>query len=88
MNGSIIRFILGSVLKIEGLLLFLPAFISGIYLEHEGLYYVGVAAVCLCLGFLMTRKPPKDQVFYLKEGCITTALSWILLSFLVVFPFI
>ena len=87
MNGSIIRFILGSVLKIEGLLLFLPAFISGIYLEHEGLYYVGVAAVCLCLGFLMTRKPPKDQVFYLKEGCITTALSWILLSFFGCLPF-
>jgi len=87
MNGSIIRFILGSVLKIEGLLLFLPAFISGIYLEHEGLYYVGVAAVCLCLGFLMTRKPPQDQVFYLKEGCITTALSWILLSFFGCLPF-
>ena len=81
MNGSIIRFILGNVLKIEGLLLFLPAIVSGIYFEHEGIYYVSVAAVCLILGFLMTRKKPKSQVFYLKEGCITTSLSWILLSF-------
>ena len=68
MNSSIIRFILGNVLKIEGLLLFLPAVVSGIYLEHEGFYYVSVAAVCLLLGFLMTKKPPKNQVFYLKEG--------------------
>lgn len=87
MNSSIIRFILGNVLKIEGLLLFLPAMISGIYLEHEGLSYVSVAAACLLLGFLMTRKPPQNQVFYLKEGCITTALSWILLSFFGCLPF-
>lgn len=36
MNSSIIRFILGHVLKIEGLLLFLPAMVSGIYQENEG----------------------------------------------------
>lgn len=87
MNSSIIRFILGNVLKIEGLLLFLPAIVSGIYMEHEGLCYVSVAAVCLLLGFLMTGKPPRNQVFYLKEGCIATALSWILLSFFGCLPF-
>ena len=66
MNSSIIRFILGHVLRIEGMLLFLPAFISGFYHENEGLYYVTVAILCLLLGFLMTRKPPPNQVFYLK----------------------
>ena len=81
MNSSIIRFILGNVLKIEGLLLFLPAIVSGIYVENEGIYYVRIAAICIALGFFMTRKPPASQVFYLKEGCITTSLSWILLSF-------
>lgn len=87
MNSSIILFILGNVLKIEGLLLFLPAIVSCIYLEHEGLYYVSVAAVCLFLGLLMTKKTPKSQVFYLKEGCITTSLSWIFLSFFGCLPF-
>ncbi len=87
MNSSIIRFVLGNVLKIEGLFLLLPALVSGIYLEHEGFYFVSVAAVCLALGFLMTRKPPESQVFYLKEGCIATSLSWILLSFFGCLPF-
>lgn len=87
MNSSIIRFILGNVLKIEGLLLFLPAIVSGIYVENEGIYYVSIAAICIALGFFMTRKPPASQVFYLKEGCITTALSWILLSFFGCLPF-
>lgn len=87
MNSSIIRFILGNVLKIEGLLLFLPAIVSGIYFENEGIYYISVAALCIILGFFMTKKPPASQVFYLKEGCITTALSWILLSFFGCLPF-
>ncbi len=87
MNSSIIRFILGHVLRIEGLLLFLPAIVSGIYQEHEGLYYFTVAAICLLLGAFMTWKPPKSQVFYLKEGCIATALSWIILSFFGCLPF-
>ena len=75
------------MLRIEGLLLFLPAIVSGIYQEHEGLYYVTVAAICLLLGAFMTWKPPKSQVFYLKEGCIATALSWIILSFFGCLPF-
>ena len=87
MNSSIIRYILGSVLKIEGLFLFLPAGIACIYHEQEGFYYAGVAATCLLLGFLMTRCKPQSQVFYLKEGCITTSLSWILLSIFGSLPF-
>lgn len=61
MNSSIIRFILGNVLKIEGLLLFLPAIVSGIYFENEGIYYISVAAVCIILGFFMTKKPPASH---------------------------
>ena len=87
MNSSIIRYILGSVLKIEGLFLFLPAGIACIYHEQEGFYYAGVAAACFLLGFLMTRCKPQSQVFYLKEGCITTSLSWILLSIFGSLPF-
>lgn len=87
MNGSIIRFILGNVLKIEGILLVLPAIVSGIYMENEGICYISVSLACLSLGFLMTRKPPESQVFYLKEGCIMTSLSWLLLSFFGCLPF-
>ena len=87
MNSSIIRFILGNVLKIEGLLLFLPVIVSGIYAVHEGFYFAAVGVACLLFGFGMTRKKPANQVFYLKEGCITTSLSWILLSFFGSLPF-
>ncbi|MBO5371419.1 MAG: TrkH family potassium uptake protein [Lachnospiraceae bacterium] len=87
MNSSIIRYILGQVLRIEGLLLFLPAIVSGVYREHEGLSYCIVALICLLLSWLMTHKKPISQVFYLKEGCIATSLSWIFLSFFGALPF-
>ncbi|MBP5266529.1 MAG: TrkH family potassium uptake protein [Lachnospiraceae bacterium] len=88
MNKSIVRYVLGSVLKLEGILLLLPALTGLIYLEIEGLVYLMVGALATLLGFLLTIHRPKDTVFYLKEGCVTTALSWILLSLVGCLPFV
>ena len=87
MNTSIVRFILGYVLKIESVLLIPPIITGLIYGEKQAISYVIVALVCAGLGFLMTIKKPEDTVFYLKEGCVTTALSWIFMSFFGALPF-
>ena len=42
MNGSIIRYILGQVLKIEGILMVLPCVTAVIYQESQGLAYLAV----------------------------------------------
>ena len=88
MNGSIIRYILGQVLKIEGALMLVPIITSLIYGESQGWSFAIVAAVCLLLGVIMSWKKPIDNVFYLKEGCVTTALSWIILSAFGALPFV
>ena len=87
MNTSIIRFILGHVLRIEGMLFLLPALTGIIYREDDALAYILMAAITFLLGFAMTIKKPKDTVFYLKEGCVTTALSWIIMSLFGCIPF-
>lgn len=87
MNSSIIRYTLGQVLKIEAALLLLPCIISLIYRERFGIYYLIVAAICALLGFGMSMIKPASFVFYLKEGCIITSLSWIFLSFFGCLPF-
>ena len=87
MNGSIIRYILGSVLKIEAVLMLLPCAVSLFYGEKEGLCYLAVAGVSLLAGLLATRKKPLNAVFYLKEGCVATALSWIVMSLCGCIPF-
>lgn len=80
MNVSIIRYILGWVLKIEAVFLLLPCIVALIYRENSGLYYLGVSVICILIGWLMSRKKPRNSLFLLKEGCVATALSWIFLS--------
>lgn len=87
MNSSIIRYILGHVLKIEGIMLLFPCLVSVIYKEQAGFCYFGVSVLCLALGLLMTFKKPENFVFYLKEGCVATSLSWIFFSFFGCLPF-
>lgn len=88
MNTSIIRYILGHIIKLEGFFMLLPCIIAIIYGEKELGTYLAVAGVCILLGTVFTREKAKDTVFYLKEGCIATTLSWILLSFFAALPFV
>ncbi|WP_294774155.1 TrkH family potassium uptake protein [uncultured Eubacterium sp.] len=87
MNGSIIRKILGYVLILESGLLLLPSLVALIYKESVGKFYIGCAALTFLCGLLLAVKKAKNTVFYLKEGCVATALSWILLSFFGALPF-
>lgn len=87
MNFSMIRYVLGTVLKIESAFLLLPCVTALIYRETEGFVYLGVALICLLIGYLMSLKKPSNTVFYLKEGCVATALSWIVLSIFGALPF-
>ena len=88
MNRGIIRYVLGAVIKIEGILLLAPFLTAIIYRESVGKSYLIVSLICLAVGSLLTTRKPKDSVFYLKEGCISTSLSWIVLSFFGAIPFV
>ena len=81
MNNAMIAYIVGSVLRIEGVLLLGPCAAALWYREQVGWYYLCVAVFCELCGWLLAWLRPKNQVFYLKEGCVATALSWLALSF-------
>ena len=79
---------MGYVLTLEALLLLLPCIVALYYNEQEGYAYLASSAICLVLGGAMSLKKPKSNVFYLKEGCVATALSWIVLSVFGAIPFV
>jgi len=88
MNSSMIRVILGHVLRIEAAFMMLPCLIAMIYGEKEGYIYLIVAGACALTGVIMSAiKKPTDNALYLKEGCVATALSWIMLSLFGALPF-
>ena len=88
MNGSIILYILGYVLRLEGLLMLPSALVGFIYGEWQGWAYLGVGLGCALLGTIISWRKPRNMVFYLKEGCVATALSWIVMSFFGALPFV
>lgn len=89
MNTSIIRYILGLVLKMEAALMILPCIVALVYGEYKGLLsYLSVLCICAIIGFISTHKKPESHVFYLKEGCVATSLSWIILSIMGCLPFV
>ena len=88
MNNSMIIYILGQVVRLEGILMIIPCITSLIYQEHEGFAFLVVILACVIVGTLMTIRKPSNQTIYLKEGCIATAFSWVLLSIFGCMPFV
>ena len=87
MNISMIRYILFQIMRIEGVLLLLPCLVAAYYRESVGVYYIAIAAILLIVGFIGCAFKPKNNMVYLKEGCVSTALSWIVMSIFGCLPF-
>lgn len=88
MNYLMIVYILGWVIKIEGIFLSLPCIVALIYQEKSGFAYLITMIICLLLGFALTRKKPVNQTFFSREGFASVSLSWIILSLFGSLPFI
>ena len=88
MNLSVIFYIVGQVLGIEGIAMALPCVVALIYHERQGLAFLPVIAVCLILGLIARiRKPARMEVFA-RESLISVALAWIAMSLLGALPFV
>lgn len=89
MNYSMVLYILGFMLKFESAFLLLPAVVGLIYREeHAALSYVLIAALCIALGIFLTRKKPSSSNLYTRDGFVTVALSWIVMSIFGAIPFV
>ena len=88
MNYSVIRFILGWVLRLEGIFLLLPLSVSIIYHEEKFYAYFIVGIFCYLAGYFMSHRKLKSSSIYTREGFIAVALSWIIMSALGAIPFV
>ena len=87
MNIKSITYILGWILKIEALFMLLPIATAVVYGEAQGWAFVAACALSLGFGLFLTMRKPKKMVFYAREGFVTTALGWILMSIFGSLPF-
>ncbi|MBE5998755.1 MAG: TrkH family potassium uptake protein [Eubacteriales bacterium] len=88
MNYSIIRRTTGLVLKFEAVFLLIPAVTGFLYREQAGFIYLALAAIYFALGFLINLKSDSGTEFFTKEGFISVALVWIVISICGALPFV
>ena len=88
MDYRIIAYLIGCVLKIEGVFMVMPIITGIIYRETALWCFVITGILCFLTGVLLTRRKPQDPHFYMREGCVTVSLSWIIMSIMGALPFI
>ncbi len=87
MNRRVIIYTLGKMIKIEGFLMLLPVITGLIYRENQAYQYFVVAVFAIVLGHLISLKKPRKTKIFAREGFVTVALSWIILSLIGAVPF-
>ena len=88
MNYSMTFYIIGWILRLEAVFMVLPGVTAILYHEKDGFAFLITLLICLAIGLPLTWKKPSDKVFHTKEGFVTVALSWIVLSVAGAVPFV
>lgn len=89
MNLQMVRFVLGRIMCIIALLMIPSIIVALIYAEG----WAGVRPFILSMlitfipGMLMSLKRPERSEYFMREGFVVVALSWVLLSILGALPF-
>ena len=87
MNYAMIRYILGTILKAEALLMCLPALVSLWYRDGDAAAFLATILAAGGVGLLLSFRKPQNTVIYAREGFVVTSLSWIVMSLVGALPF-
>ena len=89
MNLRLILYIMGQIMRVEGLLMLLPFACSLIYREDSWYALLIPIALLLVLGTLLTlRRPASRDRMGVRDGLFVVGTSWVVLSLFGMLPFI
>ena len=88
MNIKMVFSILGRTLLIEACLLLCPLLVGIIYGENTWYCYLIPIGGLLAIGVPLAFLKIKDRSIYIKEGFVTVALVWVLMSLVGAVPFV
>ena len=88
MNYKMIRFVISWVLKVEGMLMLLPALIGAMYQEKAGFAYLVWGMICIAVGLILCFRKPSNMEIYSRDGFVCVSLSWVVLGVFGAVPFV
>lgn len=87
MNYRMLGYLFGIVMMIEAALMLLPLIVCLIY-EETAVPFLITMAILLAVAFPLVIQRPKDTRIYAKEGFVTAAGAWLILSACGALPFV
>jgi len=88
MNYKMVFSIIGKVMVIEALLMIFPLLVGVIYTENVYLAFLVPMVALVGIGLPLSFIKTKDKSIYAKEGFVTVALTWIIMSLFGALPFV
>lgn len=88
MNYRMISYIIGQMIRVEGILMLPPLAVSLIYKEDALAAFLFPMLISVAAGTALTIKKPANTDIFAKEGFVTVGLSWIILSVVGAAPFV
>ena len=88
MNYKMIRFVISWVLKVEGMLMLLPALVGAMYQEKTGFAYLIWGLLCIAAGLILCFRKPSNMEIYSRDGFVCVSLSWVVLGVFGAVPFV
>lgn len=88
MNYKMVVSVLGKILFVEAVLMCFPLIIGLIYHENTWLSFLIPIACLLPVGIPALILRPKDRTIYEKEGFVTVALAWVVMSLVGAVPYV
>ena len=87
MNYRMVGYIIGKLMRIEGILLLLPLLVSLYYQENTWFAFLVPAILLVFLGSALAFRKPKNRTLYARDGFVIVALSWLIMSLFGALPF-
>ena len=87
MNYRMISQVLGRVVALEGMLLLIPMFVAIGYGEPF-FHFVKTILIATVLALVLMQPKPRTRDFFAKEGFVTVAFSWIIMSLIGALPYV
>lgn len=89
MNHHFIRFLIGRLVMILGLLMIPSLIVTLIYQNNWQIIQAFLYSILICEigGYIISVRKPVNTLFLAQEGLALVALSWFILSVFGAFPF-
>lgn len=87
MNTKLVFKLNGYILLFDAIAMLIPGIVALIYGESAGYAFIPAILISLVIGIPLVLLKPKTKAFFAREGLVTVALAWIMMSIVGALPF-